>query len=91
MKTLEEKLKDLKPGAGRWWKIELVKNASTKPIKVTLMESQVEGRTQLSTPIGHSRTIATEDAVIEAAGLVMVMVGDYAKVVGNYGLNRGDH
>lgn len=85
------KAKMPEPGKGRWWKVELVKNASTKPIKVTLMESQVEGRTALSTAIGHTRTIATPAAVEAAADLVLVMVGDYADVIGNYNLKEGEH
>jgi len=77
------------PGEGRWWKVDLIKNVSSKPIKVTLMQSQVTGRTALSEPIGFVRTIATPEAVAKAADEVLVMVGDYAKVVGTYGLTEG--
>lgn len=83
-------LKDTDPGPGRWWKVELVKNVSTKPMKVTLMESQVEGRTGLSQPIHNVRTIATPEAIKEAADLILVQVGGYAELVGNYGLKDGE-
>lgn len=79
-------LEGVDAGPGRWWKVELIKNVSTKPIKVSLMQSQVEGRTALSEPIGFLRTIATPEKVREAADEVLVMVGDYAKVIGEYGV-----
>jgi hypothetical protein len=72
-------------GPGRWWDVTVVKNAATKPIKVTLMESQVPGRKGLSSPLGYSRTIATAKAVETAADLVLVQVGGYADVIGQYG------
>lgn len=78
------------PGPGRWWKVELVKNVSKDPIKISLMQSQIEGRTALSESIGFLRTIATPEKVAEAADKVLVMVGDYAKVIGNYGLSKGE-
>ena len=37
-------LEGVNPGPGRWWKVELLKNVATQPIKVSLMESQVDGR-----------------------------------------------
>lgn len=80
-------LEGVNPGPGRWWKVELVKNVSTKPIKVTLMQSQVEGRTALSEPIGYVRTIATPEKVRAAADEVLVMVGEYAAVIGEYGVS----
>lgn len=76
-------------GDGRWWKVDLVKNVSSKPIKVTLMQSQVPGRTALSEPLGFVRTIATTEAVAKAADEVLVMVGGYATVVGSYGVTVG--
>lgn len=79
-------LKEVDPGPGRWWEVELIKNVSTKPIKVSLMQSQVPGRVALSEPIGYVRTIATPEKVREAADEVLVMVGDYAKVIGRYGV-----
>lgn len=79
-------LEGIDAGEGRWWKVELVKNAATRPIRVTLMESQVEGRIALSARIGHTRTIATPEAVRDAADLVLVQVGDYLKVIGDYGV-----
>jgi hypothetical protein len=79
-------LEGVNPGPGRWWKVELLKNVATKPIKVSLMESQVDGRVALSRPIGYTRTIATPKAVREAADLVLTQVGDYLKVVGEYGV-----
>lgn len=79
-------LEGVDAGVGRWWKVELLKNVATKPIKVTLMESQVQGRIALSVPIGFTRTIATPKAVKEAADLVLVQVGDYLKVIGDYGV-----
>lgn len=81
-----ELLATVDPGPGRWWKVELIKNVATKPIKVSLMQSQVPGRTALSEPIGFTRTIATPEKVREAAELVLVQVGDYAKVIGMYGV-----
>ena len=82
-------LEGIDAGEGRWWKVELVKNVSSKPIKVSLMQSQVPGRTALSEPIGFIRTIATPEKVREAADEVLVMVGGYAKVVGDYGITEG--
>lgn len=90
MSKLAELLKEVDPGKRRWWKVELIKNVSTKPIKVTLMESQVEGRTSLSQPIHFVRAIATPEAVREAADLVLVQVGGYADLVGDYGLQDGE-
>jgi len=72
------------PGPDRWWSITLAKNAASKPVIVTLMESQRPGRKALSSPIGHARTIATIKAVTEAADLVLVNVGDYANVIGEF-------
>lgn len=77
-------LKEVDPGEGRWWKVELIKNVRTEPIKVSLMQSMIPGRTALSEPIGFTRTIATPEKVCEAADRVLVMVGDYAKVIGSY-------
>lgn len=76
------------PGEGRWWKVELVKNVASKPIKVTLMQSFTPGRTALSEAIGHTRTNASPEAVREAADLVLAQVGDYASVIGEYGVKR---
>jgi len=78
-------LAGIDPGEGRWWKVELVKNAATKPIKVTLMESFRPGLTALSEAIGHTRTNASPQAVREAADLVLAQVGSYAEVIGEYG------
>lgn len=71
-----------------WWKVELIKNVSTKPIKVTLMLSQVPGRSGLSTPISHARSIATPAAVALAADLVLVQVGGYMDLIGEYGATK---
>ena len=73
------------PPADHWWDVSLIKNVATKPIKVTLMLSQVPGRKGLSTPIGFVRCIATVEAVQEAADLVLVQVGNYADVIGHFG------
>ena len=72
------------PGPGRFWRVELIKNVSREPIKVTLMQSIVEGRRAFSEPLGFARTIATSAAVAEAADKVLVMVGKYEAVVGEY-------
>lgn len=80
-------LEGIDAGQGRWWKVELIKNVATKPIKVTLMQSQIEGRIALSEPIGFVRTIATPEAVRKAADEVLVQVGDYMKVIGEYGVS----
>ena len=82
-------LEGIDAGESRWWKVELVKNVSSKPIKVSLMQSQVAGRTALSEPIGFVRTIATPEKVREAADEVLVMVGGYAAVIGSYGITEG--
>jgi hypothetical protein len=87
-KLLEE---SAAPGKGRWWKVELVKNATKDPIKVTLMESQVEDRIALSSALMSARCIATPNAVAEAADRVLAMVGGYAKVVGRYGVKDGEN
>jgi hypothetical protein len=76
------------PGEGRWWKVELVKNVASKPIKITLMQSFTPGRTALSEAIGHTRTNASPEAVREAADLVLAQVGDYANVIGQYGIKE---
>ena len=77
-------LENVDPGSWRWWKVELVKNVSKNPIKVTLMQSQVEGRIALSERLCYVRTIATPEKVREAAQEILGMVGDYAKVTGSY-------
>lgn len=83
-------LEDCDPGPRRWWRVSLVKNVAKDPIKVELMESQIEGKTALSEPIGFLRTIATPEKVKLAADTLLVMVGDYAKVIGNYNLQDGE-
>lgn len=77
-------LASVDPGVDRWWKVELVKNVSTKPIKVTLMQCVVPGRRALSEPIGFTRTIASPEKIREAADLVLAMVGEYESVIGEY-------
>jgi len=74
------------PGAGRWWKVELVKNVQKNPIKITLMEEAVAGRRALSTALAFGRTIAAPSKVAEAADMVLAQVGEYAKVIGEYPL-----
>lgn len=83
-------LEGVDPGEGRWWKVELVKNVEKNPIKVILMQSQRPGRTALSEPIGFKRTIATPEAVREAADYILVQEGSYAEVIGSFGLKDGE-
>ena len=80
----EDLLSCIDPGEDHWWKVELIKNVATKPIKVTLMKSMVPGRAAFSEPIGFVRTIATREAVRNAADLVLVQVGGYADLIGDY-------
>lgn len=89
--TTAKLLEGVDPGPQRWWKVELVKNVSTKPIKVSLMESQVEGKTALSSPVGFLRTIAVPERIREAAEELVVMVGGYEGVIGSYGLKDGEN
>lgn len=80
-------LAEINSGAGRWWKVELEtadKRVVANPIKVSLMETQVEGKLNLSTRICTVRTIADPQKIREAADRVLVMVGDYHNVIGNY-------
>lgn len=82
----DKALAAVNPGPGRWWKVELVKNAAKDPIRVTLMEEVVPGRRAFSTPLGYRRTIATPSKVAEAADEVLAAVGGYLAVVGEYPL-----
>lgn len=72
------------PGKGRFWRVELVKNVQKNPIKITLMEELVEGRRGMASPIAFERTIAVPGKIAEAAEIVLVAAGDYAKVIGDY-------
>lgn len=77
----------IEPGPGRWWKVELERSdrrVVANPITVSLMETTVEGKLNLSTRIGSTRTTASPARVRAAADKVLDMVGDYEKVVGNY-------
>lgn len=82
-------LEAVDPGPGRFWRVELVKNAAKDPIKVSLMKSMVEGRRAFSEPLAYTRTIATPEAVADAADKVLVMVGGYEDVVGDYPIEKG--
>lgn len=85
MSTAASYLGDLDAGGpDRWFKVELVKNRVKEPIKVTLMESQKPGFKQLSSAIGFGYAIATKEDVRRAAEQIVVNVGDYAKVIGEY-------
>lgn len=77
-------LEAVDPGPGRFWRVELVKNAAKDPIKVSLMKSLVDGRRAFAEPLAYTRTIATSEMVAEAADKVLVMVGGYESVVGDY-------
>jgi len=75
-------------GKGRWWKVALDKKAPpASPIRVSLMEMiEVEGKTTrtISTEIGYSRSIAEPKNISHAAHRVLVRVGGYIDVVGEY-------
>ena len=71
-------------GPNRWFEVTLVKGRVKEPIKVTLMEGQKPGFTQLSSAIGVGYAIATEESVRKAAEQIILNVGDYAKVIGQF-------
>jgi len=81
---MAEALKSVDPGEGRFWDVSLVKRATSNPIKVTLMEELVKGRRAMASELFSLRTIAVVDKVRETAEKVLVMVGGYAEVVGQY-------
>lgn len=84
-------LKQAPAGKGRWWKVELLKNASANPIKITLMEHIGEGKTRaFSTPLAYQRTIANVDKVVDAADKVLAMVAGYESVVGDFNIPDGE-
>lgn len=86
---LAKLLADIDTGApDRWFKVEVVKGQSSKPIKVTLMESQRPGF-NLSSALTFTRCNASEAEVILAAETLVVMIGDYAKVIGEYPAKNG--
>ncbi len=86
----DKALASVNPGPGRWWKVELVKNVVKDPIRVTLMESAVEGRRAFSTPLAQARTIAVPSKIAEAADGILASVGGYLSVVGEYPLEGGE-
>lgn len=73
------------PGDGRWWKVERTTKYRTTPIVVTLMESMSGRRRGLSKALAFELTIADPRRIADAAGLVLARVGDYEKVIGEYG------
>lgn len=70
------------PGAGRWWKVELMRNAARTPIKVTLMEEVVDGRRAISSALMYKRTVATPEEVSETARKLLEEVGAYESLIG---------
>lgn len=80
---LAEALPD--PGPERWWRITHRPAQRQAPIRVELMEHVVPGRKPLSTVIGYENTIAAVKSIAQTADLILTRVGDYAKVVGEYG------
>lgn len=77
-------LSEVPAGEGRWWKVELIRNVATKPIRVTLMEQDGAVTRFVSTPLHHKRTTATPEAVSETAKLILQEVGNFADVVGEF-------
>lgn len=73
------------PGPGRFWDVELVKNSSANPIKVSLKSEVVEGRTNMGETLYTKRTIASDIKVVETAELMLTEIGGHEKVVGKYG------
>lgn len=73
------------PGEGRWWRVERNVKWKATPITVTLMECMSGNRRSLSRPLAFEVTIADPGQVAIAANLVLARVGDYLKVIGEYG------
>lgn len=72
------------PGPKRWWRVSLNAKYKATPITVTLMESIGRGRA-LSSPLAFETCIADPGEVGKTAAIILARVGDYAKVVGEYG------
>jgi hypothetical protein len=72
------------PGAGRWWKIELIAGQTGKPMKLSLMESFSGAVKKPATAIYYLRTFADAKSIEEAAQKVLDAVGNYQSFVGEY-------
>lgn len=72
------------PGPQRWWRVDLVENAATKPIKVSLMEDFSPFQRGPSRVLAHRRTVARPVDVITTAEKIIEEVGKYAQLVGDY-------
>lgn len=71
-------------GDSRFFVISHNPTSSTHPVKIELRESIVEGRhlPKMSRLLGHSKTVADKDQIIEAATLLEARVGKIDDVVG---------
>jgi hypothetical protein len=74
------------PGEGRWWKVEFRSNLSKLPMKVSLMESIRPGTKAVSTTLNYGYTYAAVRSIVSEAEEILVRVGDYEKLVGDYGI-----
>lgn len=74
------------PGVDRFWKVSHQPRNRANPMRVELRESIVPGRTNMSTLVGYENTVASAKAIAEAANLVLTRVGDYHRLVGEYGV-----
>lgn len=69
----------------RFWRIEHQPKSRATPVKVTLMERLPgTGRNIMATAIGYENSIATPEAVIEAAEKVHVRSSRVDEVLGDY-------
>lgn len=80
----------VEPGAGRWWRVELIENAATKPIKVSLMEDYSDQQRGPSRVLAHRRTVARPVDIVTTAEQIIEEVGKYADLVGDYPAKHAD-
>lgn len=76
----------VQPEGQRFWRITHNPKSRVNPIRLDFMECQVPGKAGLSRSIGFELTIASPKALATAAELIEARVGDYDKVVGDYGI-----
>jgi hypothetical protein len=85
----QENLKASLPEAGedRWWRVIVKPGSGTAaPMEIALMECQRPGSKALSRVLNSARAVATVQALAEAAERILVQVGDYEKLQGDYGI-----
>lgn len=77
-------------GLGRWWRVTVDRKSNLKPIRVSLMENldAAKGRKSLATELNFDRTTADRDSVVKAAETILLRIGSYETVIGEYNTEK---